>query len=101
MSATACINNDQREARQRYINHPATRLCLQYLWLSRDQQYNNKPETAVSTLGLYQQRTTREQPTMPRPQHLCTKLDLYYSSYDMKRNANILDYQVLIFSRLA
>ena len=39
---------------------PTTQLCLHYLWLNRDQRYiNRKPETAVSTLALYQRRMTR------------------------------------------
>ena len=57
-------------------NAPTTQLCLHYLWLNHDQRcINRKPETALFTLALYQQRTTGEQPTMPRPQYLCTNLD--------------------------
>ena len=55
---------------------PTTQLCLHYLWLNPDQRYiNGKAETAVSAPALYQQRTTGEHPTMPRPQYLCTNLD--------------------------
>ena len=59
VSATACINSDRRETRQRYLSTaPTTQLCLHHLWLNRDQRYiNRKPETTMSTVALYQQRT--------------------------------------------
>ena len=54
----------------------ASMTVLHYLRLNRDQRYiYRKPKIAVTTLALHQQRTTGEQPTMPRPQCLCTNLD--------------------------